>query len=592
MRTRLDWPAVVRWWRHLPRLLQIGFALLPVLVAVLVLVLVPKRPSTVPPTPYPTPHGAISSVPPAADTGSPPPLLDDTRLFYGPGWDVLAVRRFLEGRPGTLANLQIWVGDREMPLADIIVGQSLLYGINPQVVLALLEVQSGLIDAPAPTSQDLDWAMGHRDEEARGLETQIRWAVLELFRSTRDYPMVHSLVLENGETIPIPDGTNLGSYAVLRVVAQTGDPALLRRLQGTGESSFVQTFRRLFGEDPRHSWEALPTPATAPFLTQPYVGEYEVTSIFDHHYPFLNEDGALTSYFGEEALGLPYDGHDGWDYALDFGVPIVAAAEGVVAWAGNSDNGCASVARGVVLDHGNGYQTLYWHMDRVDVEAGQSVSRGAVLGLAGASGCANGPHLHFGVHFVGREVDPEGWCGQGADPWAEHPAGAASQWLWADRFSPCQLPPEAIVVDNDDNAFQRTGTRWNESKGAVNGGALWAPSEPRGGVVPVGQPGSLDGVVEAGTWRPGLPERGRYHVYAFVPYCYNDTLDTQAAHYLVHHAEGETLVVVDQALHVDRWVDLGTYPFSAGQQGFVYLDNLTDESGFGVWFDAVMWLQE
>ncbi|MGC9024567.1 MAG: peptidoglycan DD-metalloendopeptidase family protein, partial [Chloroflexia bacterium] len=181
--------------------------------------------------------------------------------------------------------------------------------------------------------------------------------------------------------------------------------------------------------------------------------------------------------------------------------------------------------------------------------------------------------------------------GKGQDPWALHPAGTVSTWLWADRFSPCRWPEGAILVDESDPAFQRSGNRWSEGGGGVKGKALWAPSEPHSGMVPVGGE-QLDGIVEGGTWRPDLPRTGRYHLYAFIPYWNNATPDTRAARYLIHHAGGETIVSVDQSLWVDRWADLGLYDFPAGRQSFVYLDILTDEEGFCVWFDAVLWVPD
>ncbi len=585
------WRNTVLWWRGLPPFLRAGLLLLPVLLLALTLGW-SLRPKKDPSSRSPTPVGVISAPSTVASTGEPALLLNDDRLFYEPGWGALEVRAFLEERPGVLGRLGSWVGDQEVPLADLIAGQAFLYGVNPRVLLTMLEMQSGLVDNPHPSPEDLDWAMGYHDEEVRGLEAQISWAAKEVLRSTREYPLVSTLALGDGSLMPLPVGTNLGSYAVMRVLGQTGEERLIEEIAGVGEKGFVPTYQRLFGEDPRTALTGLPSPVEEPFLVQPYEGTYEVTSILDHHYPLLGNDGLLLSRWGADAQGLPYDDHDGWDYALDLGTPVLAAADGVVAWAGNSDDGCATVARGVVLDHGNGYHTLYWHLDQVEVEIGGRVSAGERIGLAGASGCAVGPHLHFGVYFWGRRTDPEGWCGPGEDPWTAHPAGTDSRWLWADRFSPCRWPAGAIVVDSSDPDFQRSGTRWFEGGGGIGGSAWWAPSEPRSGVVPVGQPGDFDGIVEAGTWRPDLPRAGRYHLYAFVPYWYNNTPDTQAALYLVSHAEGETRVPVDQALYVDRWANLGTFSFEAGRQGFVYLNNLTDETGFGVWFDAIMWLRE
>ena len=578
------WEALSPAWRAIALL---TIALL--LAVILPLALRPRMEEAPPPSPVA--QGQVLSFPTLASTASPPLLLSDDRLFYEPGWGALEVREFLAGRPGLLGRWQVQVGEEDVPVADLIAGKCLLYGLNPKVLLTLLEMQSGLVDDPNPPQEAFDRAMGNPDEAMVGLETQLDWAVRELFRGTRDYGITSSLVLRDGDLVPIPPGTGLADYAVLRVVARAGDESDIGRVLGNRPEAFVQTYRRLFGEDPRLPLQGQPAPALFPFLTCPYQGEYEVSAVFDHHYPFLKEDGILVSHLGQEAPGLPYDGHDGWDYALDAGVPVVAAADGRVLWSGVSNDGCRTPALGVILDHGNGYQTLYWHLSRVDVLPGQQVSRGEILGLAGETGCADGPHLHFGVHFLGRETDPEGWCGDGPDPWALHPAGTTSTWLWADRFSPCRWPEGAVLVDEADAAFQKSGDRWLEGGGGVEGRALWALSEPHSGVVPVGSE-VLDGVVEGGTWRPDLPRAGRYHLYAFIPYWNNATPDTRAARYLIHHAGGETVVVVDQSLWVDRWADLGVYEFPAGRQAFVYLDVLTDEEGFCVWFDAVLWVPE
>ncbi len=589
------------WWNGLWPPARVLLVVVPALLVTLIVALV-LRPAGRPgaadaPTAtaapiYPTSYGSVNTFPTEATTGSPAPLLSDGRLVYAPGWGTAEVRRFLEGRPGQLGQMRIWVGEGEVPVADVITGQSLLYGVSPQVVLTLLEFQSGLVDDPHPSPGAIDQAMGYADPATLGLDAQLRWAIRELFRGMRDYGIVNFLLLRDGRTIPLPPGTNLGGYAVLRLVAQTGDEATLGRLQGMGADSFVETYRRLFGEDPRQPLGNPPRLASQPFLYQPYAGQYEISSIFDHHSPFLNVDGVLISHMGDDSVDLSYDGHNGWDYALDVGTPVLAAADGVVIWAGESNDGCATMARGVVLDHDNGYRTLYWHLSQVRVVLGQQVKRGETIGLAGASGCAEGPHLHFAAYFLGRQADPEGWCGTGRDPWMEHPAGTMGRWLWADRFSPCLWPAGSVVVDDADAAFVRSGTQWEVGRGGIGGQALWSPSESRSGVVPIGDPGQLNGVVEGGTWRPDLPQGGRYHLYAFIPYWMNGVPDSQVARYLVRHADGERVVVVDQNLHMDRWADLGTYRFAAGRQGFVYLDNLTDEAGFCVWFDAVLWVPE
>jgi hypothetical protein len=94
--------------------------------------------------------------------------------------------------------------------------------------------------------------------------------------------------------------------------------------------------------------------------------------------------------------------HNGADYRAQTGDPIRAAAGGVVRlakdlfYSGNA----------VIVDHGAGVFTSYSHLSRIDVTPGQAVARGAVIGLAGATGRVTGPHLHWTVRVGAANVDP------------------------------------------------------------------------------------------------------------------------------------------------------------------------------------------
>ena len=94
--------------------------------------------------------------------------------------------------------------------------------------------------------------------------------------------------------------------------------------------------------------------------------------------------------------------HLGLDLDGEVGAPIVAANSGRVLLAAERFYSGGTV----LLDHGEGLLTMYFHMSRIDVVAGQDVDVGAALGAVGASGQVTGPHLHLTVKLGGCSVDP------------------------------------------------------------------------------------------------------------------------------------------------------------------------------------------
>ncbi len=118
---------------------------------------------------------------------------------------------------------------------------------------------------------------------------------------------------------------------------------------------------------------------------------------------------------GTGEFGWPVDGgwisdtfisnrnHQGLDIAADMNTEIYAAEEGTVIASGWNSGGYGNV---VMIDHGNGYQTLYAHMNRTAVLSGQTVSKGQLIGYVGSTGDSSGPHCHFEVRYNGVCHDP------------------------------------------------------------------------------------------------------------------------------------------------------------------------------------------
>ncbi|WP_346960614.1 M23 family metallopeptidase [uncultured Arthrobacter sp.] len=104
--------------------------------------------------------------------------------------------------------------------------------------------------------------------------------------------------------------------------------------------------------------------------------------------------------------GAVGDFHRGQDYAAQCGTAVRAAASGTVTFSGWHPYGGGNR---VVIDHGNGLETTYNHLESSNVRVGQQVSRGDVVAMSGTTGASTGCHLHFEVMVNGEVVDPLGW---------------------------------------------------------------------------------------------------------------------------------------------------------------------------------------
>jgi murein DD-endopeptidase MepM/ murein hydrolase activator NlpD len=115
-------------------------------------------------------------------------------------------------------------------------------------------------------------------------------------------------------------------------------------------------------------------------------------------------DAAISDVFGSQRIfnGKAQSPHQGLDFRVPTGTPVLAMNDGTVLLArplyfeGNF----------VVIDHGQGLETLYLHLSEFRVKEGDAVKRGQEIGLSGGTGRATGPHLHVAVRWQGTYLDP------------------------------------------------------------------------------------------------------------------------------------------------------------------------------------------
>ena len=123
-----------------------------------------------------------------------------------------------------------------------------------------------------------------------------------------------------------------------------------------------------------------------------------IPSIWAHLGKINNEFGFRRNPFG----GRTYEFHAGMDIDGERGDLVVAPANGVVTEAGWK----GGYGQMIEVDHGNGLKTRYGHLSKIEVEVGDTLSRGQEIALIGSTGRSTGPHLHFELRLNDRPINP------------------------------------------------------------------------------------------------------------------------------------------------------------------------------------------
>jgi murein DD-endopeptidase MepM/ murein hydrolase activator NlpD len=372
----------------------------------------------------------------------------ESRRTEAPAQPVEAnVQAFLDAQPGPLKSYR----DGERTAAELIQAADTYYGISPRILLALLEATGSLLSDATPADQALRQPFGAAGPA--GFTNQLDWAGRELRAGLGPYDRAPTVRFTDGTTLTLTLQQAPEGVAVQRFLAKGRDQATWR----AAVDRFGQAFQLYFNNELPEQRRPQPA-ATAGFLQRPWAAGTRVVHLayFDHMFPTVDterpDNGFVVNYLGRG--NVQYDGHDGHDFYFPnrpIGTYILAAADGIAHASTHRGNG-------VWIEHRNGYVTVYWHLDKfasmfrgkLDTGAGVPVRAGDLIGSSGKTGFVVGsPHLHFEVRHNGKQVDPYGWYGPGADPCVAYVACEASIWLWsrslAGEFD--WTPPDAPLED-------------------------------------------------------------------------------------------------------------------------------------------------
>ncbi len=346
-------------------------------------------------------------------------IIPDSELVYSPSNARFDVKAFIQQKGGYLANYSEDVSGETLSGAETVTRVAQNYSVNPRLLLAILEHQSGWVTGSSPAN--LDYPIGLQDAYHQGLYLQLTWTADSLNRGYYLWRVnaISTWVLADGSVVPVAPTINAGTAGVQAFFAKLDD---MFTWQGdTTAFGLFQTYFFLFGNPFDFALEPL-VPAN---LKQPAM-----------QLPF--EVGTTWSFTGGP--------HGGWDNgsawaALDFAPP--SEATGCVP----SDEWVVAVADGWIVRSGDGavlqdldgdgfeqtgWEVFYMHIEsRERVQPNTYVYAGEHIGHPSCEGgVSNGTHVHLARKYNGEWIPADGPLPFQLDGWVSSGNGTEYDgWL-------------------------------------------------------------------------------------------------------------------------------------------------------------------
>lgn len=349
--------------------------------------------------------------------GAPAPdfkLIPDSELVNGPYNALFDLHQYVQDQGGHLAAYREEVDGQELTGSQIIEKVARNYSVNPRLLLAVLEHQSGWVTEPQARLDSLSFPMGHADPNRSGLYLQLTWAANNLnygYYLWRVNGLGHFRTAD-GIFIPASPQINAGTAGVQHLFAQLLDETAWRRV--VTEGGFIQTFTGLFG----YPFDWAIEPILPPDLSQPVL-----------QLPF--EPGVAWTFTGGPHGG--WGGGSAWG-ALDFAPPkeelgcsssdewVVAMSDGLIVY---SEDGIVIQDLDGDGKEQTGWTLLYLHIEtRQRVPAGTFLKAGERVGHPSCEGgFSTGTHVHIARRYNGEWIPTNGTAPFVLDGWVAYDNG-------------------------------------------------------------------------------------------------------------------------------------------------------------------------
>ncbi len=350
--------------------------------------------------------------PKPGSTGSGYKIIPDSELVASPAAIIFDADGFIAAQNGYLAHYEEGFEKRNLTGTKIVKEIARDYSVNPRILLAILEYQSGWVSQAKPKSKYITYPLGWSDPTKKGLYKQLSWAANELNRGYYLWKAnaVSSWLLPDGTMVPVDPTINSGTAGIQHLLALLHNRKQWN--QAVSPQGFAETYRRMFGNPFAYTYEPiLPAGLKQPAMQLPF------------------EEGVDWSFTGGP--------HGGWGTgsawaALDFAPPspILGCYESPEWVVAVSDGLIVRSAHGAVVQDldGDGFEqtgwsVLYLHIATNDrVKSGTYLKAGERIGHPSCEGgFSTGTHLHLARRYNGEWIPADrsipfnldGWISSG-----------------------------------------------------------------------------------------------------------------------------------------------------------------------------------
>ncbi len=340
-------------------------------------------------------------------------IIPDSELVASPVTIYFDVADFANGMNSYLVRHEEEVNEQMLGGVQIIQLIAQDFSVNPRLLLAVLEYQSGWITNPNPRTDTLKYPIGWKDPKREGLYRQLAWAANELNRGYYMWRVagVPTWILDDGTIVPINPTINAGTAGVQHFFAKLYGAQFWEKT--VSEDGFFTIYNELFGYPFDYALEPLlPTSLTQPQFQLPFEEEKEWSFTGGPHGGWGDGSAWAALDFGppgDEGGCIP---SDDWVVAMADG-PIVRAENGAVIQDLDGDG-----------HEQTGWTILYMHIEsRERVEPGTQLQAGEHIGHPSCEGgISNGTHVHIARRYNGEWIPSDqnipfvmdGWVSSGS----------------------------------------------------------------------------------------------------------------------------------------------------------------------------------